>query len=109
MGSGPDRSLERLADEILLLTNCFTIIGRWERLEATRGRQGLIIGRKDYFLGNHPLWQVFRVSFQMMKKPYVLGGLALLSGYFYSFASRMERPVAAELLKFHRQEQLETA
>ena len=24
-------------------------------------------GRKDYFLGNHPLWQVFRVSFQMMK------------------------------------------
>ena len=62
---------------------------------------------KDYFLGNHPLWQVFRVSFQMMKKPYVVGGLVLLSGYFYSFASRMERPVAAELLKFHRQEQLE--
>ena len=64
-------------------------------------------GRKDYFLGNHPLWQVFRVSFQMMKRPYVLGGLALLSGYFYSFASRMERPVGAELLKFHRREQLE--
>ena len=64
-------------------------------------------GRKDYFLGNHPLWQVFRVSFQMMKRPYVLGGLVLLSGYFYSFASRMERPVAAELLRFHRQEQLE--
>jgi glycosyltransferase involved in cell wall biosynthesis len=64
-------------------------------------------GRKDYFLGNHPLWQVFRVSFQMMKRPYVLGGLVLLSGYFYSFASRMERPVAGELLKFHRQEQVE--
>ena len=63
-------------------------------------------GRKDYFLGNHPLWQIFRVGFQMMKKPYLLGGLALLSGYFYSFASRMERPVAPELLKFHRQEQL---
>jgi biofilm PGA synthesis N-glycosyltransferase PgaC len=64
-------------------------------------------GRKDYFLGNHPLWQVFRVSFQMMRRPYLLGGLVLLSGYFYSFASRMERPVAAELRKFHRQEQLE--
>ncbi len=64
-------------------------------------------GRKDYFLGNHPLWQVFRVGFQMIRKPYVVGGLALLSGYFYSFVSRMERPVAAELLKFHRQEQLE--
>jgi glycosyltransferase involved in cell wall biosynthesis len=64
-------------------------------------------GRKDYFLGNHPLWQVFRVTFQMMRRPYVVGGLVLLSGYFYSFASRMERPVAAELRKFHRQEQLE--
>jgi glycosyltransferase involved in cell wall biosynthesis len=64
-------------------------------------------GRKDYFLGNHPLWQVFRVTFQMMKKPYVVGGLVLLSGYFYSLASRMERPVAGELRKFHRTEQLE--
>jgi glycosyltransferase involved in cell wall biosynthesis len=64
-------------------------------------------GRKDYFLGNHPLWQVFRVSFQMMKRPYIVGGLLLLSGYFYSFASRMRRPVAPELLRFHRREQLE--
>jgi glycosyltransferase involved in cell wall biosynthesis len=64
-------------------------------------------GRKDYFLGNHPLWQIFRVAFQMVKRPYVVGGLVLLSGYFYSFASRMERPVAAELLRFHREEQLE--
>jgi hypothetical protein len=64
-------------------------------------------GKKDYFLGNHPLWQVFRVSFQMTKRPYIVGGLVLLSGYFYSLASRMERPVAAELLKFHRREQLE--
>ena len=64
-------------------------------------------GRKDYFLGNHPLWQVFRVTFQMAKRPYVLGGVLLLSGYFYSFASRIERPVAPELLRFHRREQLE--
>src|SRR5437763_13669522 len=63
-------------------------------------------GRKDYLLGNHPLWQIFRISFQMMKRPYVLGGLALLSGYFYSLASRMERPIEAELLKFDRKEQL---
>ena len=64
-------------------------------------------GRKDYFLGNHPLWQCFRVAFQMTKRPYMLGGIALLSGYFYSFASRMERPVATELLRFHRHEQLQ--
>jgi poly-beta-1,6-N-acetyl-D-glucosamine synthase len=63
-------------------------------------------GRKDYFLGNHPLWQVFRVTFQMLKRPYLVGGLLLLSGYFYSFVSGIQRPVAPELLRFHRQEQL---
>jgi poly-beta-1,6-N-acetyl-D-glucosamine synthase len=64
-------------------------------------------GRKDYFLGNHPLWQIFRVTYQMLKRPYVLGGLVLLSGYIYSVLARIERPAVPELLKYHRQEQLE--
>jgi glycosyltransferase involved in cell wall biosynthesis len=64
-------------------------------------------GRKDYFLGNHPLWQVFRVSYQMLKWPYVLGGLVLAAGYIYSFFARIERPVTPELLKLHQHEQLE--
>ena len=64
-------------------------------------------GRKDYFLGNHPLWQVFRVAFQMSRKPYILGGLVLFSGYFYSFVCRIERPLTTELLNFHRREQIE--
>lgn len=64
-------------------------------------------GRKDYFLGNHPLWQVFRVGFQMLKKPYGIGGLILLFGYVHSLASRVERPVPAELLRFHRREQVD--
>jgi glycosyltransferase involved in cell wall biosynthesis len=64
-------------------------------------------GRKDYFLGNHPLWQVFRVAFQMLRRPYGIGGVLLLSGYLYSLITRVQRPVAPELLAFHRREQLE--
>ena len=64
-------------------------------------------GRKDYFLGNHPLWQVFRVGYQMLKRPYVIGGLVLGAGYVYSLVARIERPVTAELLRLHRREQLE--
>jgi hypothetical protein len=64
-------------------------------------------GRKDYFLGNHPLWQLFRVSYQMLKWPYVLGGLVLAAGYVCSFFARIERPVTPELLKLHQHEQLE--
>jgi glycosyltransferase involved in cell wall biosynthesis len=64
-------------------------------------------GRKDYFLGNHPLWQVFRVSYQMLKWPYVLGGLVIAAGYIYSFFARLERPVTAELVRLHQREQLQ--
>jgi glycosyltransferase involved in cell wall biosynthesis len=64
-------------------------------------------GRKDYFLGNHPLWQVFRVAFQMLKRPYGIGAVLLLSGYLYSLITRVQRPVAPELLAFHRREQIE--
>lgn len=64
-------------------------------------------GRKDYFLGGHPLWQVFRSIFQMKNKPYILGGLLLLSGYAWAAMSRVERPVTPELMKFHRGEQIQ--
>lgn len=63
-------------------------------------------GKKDYFLGGHPLWQLFRGTFQMAKKPYVIGGLGLLAGYGWCWVTGHERPVSPELMKFHRAEQL---
>jgi glycosyltransferase involved in cell wall biosynthesis len=64
-------------------------------------------GQKDYFLGGHPLWEVFRGVFQMTKKPYVVGGVLLLIGYFSSWMARTHRPVSPELIRFHQSEQLE--
>ena len=64
-------------------------------------------GGKDYFLGNHPLWEIFRTIYQMTKKPYILGGLLLFTGYAWGFLSRMERPISKDLLKFYRNEQME--
>ena len=63
-------------------------------------------GKKDYFLGGHPLWQVARSSFQVVKPPYVVGGLALLAGYLWCWVTGHERPVSPELMKFHRGEQM---
>lgn len=63
-------------------------------------------GKKDYFLGGHPLWQLCRGGFQLRKKPYVVGGMALLLGYFWCWLRRAHRPVSAELMQFHRGEQL---
>lgn len=63
-------------------------------------------GRKDYLLGNHPLWEVYRIIYQMTRKPYFLNGLLLFVGYSWAFMSRMERPVSRELMNFHRGEQM---
>src|SRR5215472_6371475 len=75
--------------------------------ESDPWRSKIHYGKKDYFLGNHPLWQCFRVLYQMTRKPYVLGGLLLLYGYTWAFVSRMKRPISQELIEFNRKEQLE--
>ena len=64
-------------------------------------------GQKDFFLGGHPLWQLFRTAYQMTKKPYVIGGFLLFWGYFGSLLCRVERSVSPELMKFHRKEQMQ--
>jgi glycosyltransferase involved in cell wall biosynthesis len=63
-------------------------------------------GKQDYSVGNHPLWELFRAVYQMTKKPFVLGGLMLLSGYFWALLRREERPVTHELVTFYRREQM---
>jgi glycosyltransferase involved in cell wall biosynthesis len=64
------------------------------------------LGRQDYFLGGHPLWQACRAGFQMSRKPYVLGGLLVLAGYLGALARGVPRPVSPELVRFHRGEQM---
>ena len=64
------------------------------------------IGANDYAIGNHPLWETFRTFYQMSKKPYLIGGLAILSGYLWATIRRPGRPVSRELVSFCRGEQL---
>jgi glycosyltransferase involved in cell wall biosynthesis len=63
-------------------------------------------GQKDYFLGGHPLWELFRVSYRMTKRPYLVDGLALGLGYGLAAGRRLKRPVSKELMAFHRREQM---
>jgi biofilm PGA synthesis N-glycosyltransferase PgaC len=64
-------------------------------------------GEKDYYLGGSPLWQLCRVAYRMTKKPFVIGGLALFAGYGWAAVTRMKRPVSAELIRFHRRDQMQ--
>jgi biofilm PGA synthesis N-glycosyltransferase PgaC len=65
------------------------------------------LGKQDYYLGGHPLWQIFRSCYQMARKPYVLGGLLLFAGYFSAWMARVKRPVSPELIRFHQHEQMQ--
>jgi len=65
------------------------------------------LGRQDYYLGNHPLWQIFRMFYQMKYRPFVIGGLVLFWGYAAAGLQRRKRPVPEELVAFIRREQIE--
>lgn len=65
------------------------------------------LGRKDYFLGGHPAWEIFRTFHQMGRKPYIVGGLGLFLGYVWAILKREERPISKELMEFHRKEQMD--
>ena len=76
---------------------------------AERGRfaSSFSYGEKDYYLGGHPIWQLFRVAYRMTKRPYLLDGLAVGAGYFWALVRRQKRPVPPELMHFHRKEQMQ--
>jgi hypothetical protein len=63
-------------------------------------------GQEDYYVGQHPLWEILRGTFQMKSRPVVLGGLFLMLGYFWAMVRRMRRPVSPELVSFRRAEQM---
>jgi hypothetical protein len=64
------------------------------------------LGRQDYYLGGHPLWAVFRASYQMARKPYLVGGMWLFAGYCWAWMTRVRRPVSSDLIRFHQREQM---
>jgi poly-beta-1,6-N-acetyl-D-glucosamine synthase len=63
-------------------------------------------GEKDYYLGGHPIWELFRVAYRMTKRPFIVEGLALGLGYGWAMLSRRKRPISKQLMKFHRKEQM---
>lgn len=63
-------------------------------------------GGKDYAIGNHPVWELFRAVYQMTRKPLIVGGLVVAVGYGWAAIRRVQRPVSPELVAFQRGEQI---
>jgi glycosyltransferase involved in cell wall biosynthesis len=63
-------------------------------------------GEKDYYLGGHPVWELFRVAYRATRPPYVIGAISLGLGYCWALLRRTPRPVSKDLMAFHRKEQM---
>jgi glycosyltransferase involved in cell wall biosynthesis len=70
--------------------------------------QGRVIwGRCAYAIGSHPLFAIARGIYRMAQRPWVLGGLAFIWGFFISyFHPGIQRLTDPELIRYLRWEQL---
>jgi poly-beta-1,6-N-acetyl-D-glucosamine synthase len=64
------------------------------------------VGNKDYVLGSHPIWFLFRTVYQMSKWPWVVGALWLAAGYVWAWLRGLPRPISPELVAFRREEEM---
>lgn len=69
-------------------------------------RARLNIGHKDYLLGSHPVWEVFRCIYQMRQKPYFIGGALMATAYFWDLLRRVERSMPEDLIQFRQRDQM---
>lgn len=65
------------------------------------------LGERDYLLGRHWLWELFRSLYQMTRPPFVAGGATVLTGFMWAMLRRVERPVSRDVVQFQRREQMQ--
>jgi biofilm PGA synthesis N-glycosyltransferase PgaC len=64
-------------------------------------------GRMDYSFGSDPTFEVLKCLQRLPEKPFVIGGMARLVGFLWSYVCRERRPVSDEFMAFLRKEQKE--
>jgi glycosyltransferase involved in cell wall biosynthesis len=67
-----------------------------------RFREGLM----DYSHGNHPLFETVKLIRRIKEKPFFIGSLARLAGYFWSLLKREPRNIPDEVIEYIRGEQI---
>ncbi len=63
-------------------------------------------GQIAYSMGYHPFFQFLKSIHRFLEKPYIIGGLSMLAGFFWSYINKHERYVSKEFIQHIRKEQL---
>lgn len=64
-------------------------------------------GRKDYQLGSHPIFEIFRSMNQMRTRPYLIGGVLMMAGYSWAMLRRVKRTMPSELRTLRQRDQMQ--
>lgn len=85
-----------------------TIIHHRLQGSALGGLRGRVIwGRGAYAIGSHPLFAVARGLFRLAERPWLVGGLAFIWGFFQSYVNpEINRITDQALIAYLRREQL---
>jgi len=62
-------------------------------------------GRMDYAFGSDPRFEILKCLLRVPDKPFLIGGLARLTGFAWSSICRDQRPVSDKFVAFMRNEQ----
>ena len=75
---------------------------------ASWGRWGGMVkdGKIDYVYGSHPVFLVAKCGVRLVKKPYVIGSVALFYGYVEAYLKKIPRVNDPELIRYLRRQQL---
>jgi glycosyltransferase involved in cell wall biosynthesis len=68
-------------------------------------RGGFRQGRMDYFLGSHPLFEIFKCSYRLLQWPFFISAFVRMAGFVYSYLSKEKRTLPREFIMFLRAEQ----
>lgn len=74
--------------------------------ETGRIRYAWRRGVLNYYLGYNPIYLILSSINNFSNKPYILFGLALFTGYFYSLLTNGEQLQDKDLIKFIRKFQI---
>jgi hypothetical protein len=72
--------------------------GRWGSISKN--------GKTDYVSGYHPLFVIAKSMVRLFHRPYVIGSVALLSGYLQALFARTPRVDDPQLIRYLRRQQL---
>lgn len=64
------------------------------------------VGRADYLLGSHPMWEFARSIYQTTRPPMGMGGILRLAGFTWMMVKRAPKQVPQDLIIFRRKEQM---